>query len=378
MSKKRQPTAGIAAIMNYQGNWAGAEIKPDEIRDEKLPLDPTRPRQQLATMSIRPDPDQPRRLMPLALYDQLWAGSAPTYVMRQWLDLATKDTTSLAQKRAVVELKELARTIEAQGLIHPIVVRDIPDELRTKAPQTVEKLVVAGERRWWAHVLLILQGGYVAGEQAPDQIDVTYLAPNVRVRAVQLIENIFRSDLNALERAEGLLALREELTQIQGEAVPWTQVESLLGIDRPYRWRIEQVLSLCAEAQELVRWYGLAEKAIRPVATKLKERPDLQVVALHRLVDWQEAGEESGNKRLADYVENLLKGKAEPRNISFSIDIDIDKVKRSFQQRVGATLKVIEGLDDQAMSQMTQLMSQDKKARQSLLTLREKLNHLLD
>ncbi|MBP7998239.1 MAG: ParB N-terminal domain-containing protein [Chloroflexi bacterium] len=374
MSKKRQPTSGIAAIMNYQGNWGGAEIKPDEIQAEKLPLDPNRPRQQLATMSIRPDPEQPRQLMPPALYEQMWTGSAPTFVLRQWLDLANQETTSPAQKRAVTELKELARTIAAQGLIHPIVVRDLPDELKSKAARGVEKLVVAGERRWWAHVLLVLQGGFVAGEQAPDQIDVTYLAPNVRVRAVQLIENIFRSDLNALERAEGLIALREELTQMEGETVPWTQVESLLGIDRPYRWRIEQVLTLSPQAQEIVRWHGLAEKAIRPVATKLKERPELQIMALRRLVDWQEAGEESGNKRLADYVETLLKGKAEPNNAP----IEVNQIKRSFQQKVGAILQVINALDDEALMQMAEWIRQDIKVRQSLNALREKLDRVLD
>lgn len=40
MSKKRQPTSGIAAIMNYQGNWGGAEIKPDEIRPKNCPSIP--------------------------------------------------------------------------------------------------------------------------------------------------------------------------------------------------------------------------------------------------------------------------------------------------------------------------------------------------
>ena len=374
MSKKRQQTPGIAAIMNYQGSWAGAEITPDETLGEKLPLDPARPRQQLATMAIRPDPDQPRQLMPRELYEQLWGGSAPTYILRQWLEQASQEIASPAQKRAVAELKELARTIEAQGLIHPIVVRDLPEALKNKTARSVDMLVVAGERRWWAHVLLVLQGGFVAGEHAPDMIDVTYLAPNVRVRAVQLIENIFRSDLNALERAEGLFALREELTAIQGEEVAWVQVESLLGIDRPYRWRIEQVLSLCPEAQDMIRWYGLAEKAVRPVTTKLKERPDLQVIALRRLIAWQEAGEESGNHRLADYVAALLKGKAEPKITT----LDIGLVKRSFQQKVGATLKVINTLDDGAIIQMAELIGQDKKARQSLVNLREKLNRILD
>ncbi len=90
-------------------------------------------------------------------------------------------------------LEELAASIQSQGIIQPIVVRQV-------AEQKFE--IIAGERRWRAakHAGLKL---------------VPCLVKNVQDRAaiaMALIENIQREDLNAIEEAQALERLQDEFT----------------------------------------------------------------------------------------------------------------------------------------------------------------------
>src|SRR3546814_5651670 len=75
------------------------------------------------------------------------------------------------------KLAELAESIRAQGVIQPIVVRELPD-------RTFE--IIAGERRWRASRLAGLA-------EIPA---VVRLADDRTVVAMALIENIQREDLN--------------------------------------------------------------------------------------------------------------------------------------------------------------------------------------
>ena len=88
-------------------------------------------------------------------------------------------------------LEELASSIRAQGVIQPIVVRQLD-------AQSFE--IIAGERRWRACQLVRL-------ETVPCL--VKNVADNAAV-AIALIENIQREDLNALEEAAALQRLMQE------------------------------------------------------------------------------------------------------------------------------------------------------------------------
>lgn len=97
------------------------------------------------------------------------------------------------------ELKELAASIKASGLLQPIVVRP------GSRAGTYE--LVAGERRLRA----VKQLGWK---------DVPALVRHVDDRALlvlALVENIQRADLGALEEAKGYAALREEFGLTQNE-----------------------------------------------------------------------------------------------------------------------------------------------------------------
>lgn len=114
-------------------------------------------------------------------------------------------------------LEELASSIRSQGIIQPIVVRQI-------AEQKYE--IIAGERRWRAAQLAELDIVPCLIKDVPDEVAV----------AIALIENIQREDLNAMEEAQALerLIIEFELThQEVAEAVgkSRTTVTNLLRLN---------------------------------------------------------------------------------------------------------------------------------------------------
>jgi len=97
------------------------------------------------------------------------------------------------------KLAELADSIKAQGVIQPILVRQL-------GPDSFE--IVAGERRWRASQLAGLDEVPVVVRELEDRT----------VIAMALIENIQREDLNPLEEAEALQRLISEFTLTHAEA----------------------------------------------------------------------------------------------------------------------------------------------------------------
>ncbi|BBP47107.1 chromosome partitioning protein ParB [Thiosulfatimonas sediminis] len=95
-------------------------------------------------------------------------------------------------------LTELAESIKVQGVVQPIVVRPLDDELYE---------IIAGERRWRASKLAGLTHVPVVIRQADGQATL----------AMALIENIQRENLNPIETAIGLRRLLEEFELTQQE-----------------------------------------------------------------------------------------------------------------------------------------------------------------
>ncbi|WP_462156835.1 ParB/RepB/Spo0J family partition protein [Pseudoalteromonas sp. GB56] len=104
-------------------------------------------------------------------------------------------------------LEELASSIRAQGIIQPIVVRQI---------DTSKYEIIAGERRWRAAQIAKLDVVPCLIKDVPDEAAV----------AIALIENIQREDLNAMEEAIALERLIEEF------ALTHQQVADAVGKSR--------------------------------------------------------------------------------------------------------------------------------------------------
>jgi ParB family chromosome partitioning protein len=103
------------------------------------------------------------------------------------------------QEMDPAKLEELSASIKAQGVIQPIVVR----QLRTDLYE-----IVAGERRWRASQLAGLADVPVVVRELDDRT----------VIAMALIENIQREDLNPLEEARSLQRLIDEFSLTHAEA----------------------------------------------------------------------------------------------------------------------------------------------------------------
>ncbi len=97
------------------------------------------------------------------------------------------------------KLSELSESIKAQGVIQPILVRQV---------EGGRYEIVAGERRWRASRLAGLHEVPVVVRELEDRT----------VIAMALIENIQREDLNPLEEAEALQRLISEFSLTHAEA----------------------------------------------------------------------------------------------------------------------------------------------------------------
>src|SRR4029077_20697958 len=95
-------------------------------------------------------------------------------------------------------LNELARSIQASGIIQPLVVRPIGSRFQ----------LIAGERRWRAAQRAGLSKVTVIVKQVPDEVALE----------MTLVENIQREDLNAIEAARAFERLMAE-AQLTQEAV---------------------------------------------------------------------------------------------------------------------------------------------------------------
>jgi hypothetical protein len=318
--------------------------------DELQPLNdpPAHRPTSVALDSILPDPGQPRRLLPDDLAEAVSAGNlSPLDALQEWHRRAESTLVEVALQHNIRELKRLADSIAQHGLISPISVRlPQPDE---STPPGVIYFIVTGERRYWAHVYLRSVGRQIqAGETltSPDEIKVSLAPSGITVRAHQLIENLLREDLNAIERARGMWALRYELSGVNyssppadipeteasvadgsplsptpdilpevnyssPQLVPWARVEESLGISKRYRIFVIAVLNLSEAAQALVASHNLAEMTIRPITQKLKDKPELQLQALRQLIEWQAGEEDEGPGRpivasIKELVDQLL------------------------------------------------------------------------
>ena len=139
-------------------------------------------------------------------------------------------------------LAELTASIEREGVLQPIAVRY--DEERDIY------VVIHGERRWRAAGLAGLATiPALVREIEPDTILLQ-----------QLMENIVREDLNALDRAHALRALKEQL-----DDAPWDSVAEAVGIRRSRLFQLLGTEKLSESVRALLREGVVSEKQTRAV-----------------------------------------------------------------------------------------------------------------
>src|SRR3984893_5744828 len=123
---------------------------------------------------------------------------APTGPLQIDIDLVEPSPFQPRTRFREEALEELTRSIQASGIIQPLVVRPVGNRFQ----------LIAGERRWRAAQRAGLGKVPVIARQVPDELALE----------MTLVENIQREDLNAIEAARAFERLMAEF-QLTQEAV---------------------------------------------------------------------------------------------------------------------------------------------------------------
>ena len=325
--------------------------------------------------SILPDPKQPRRLLPSDLTSRVTLGKmSPNEAVVEWGNRASAAPNSRTAQE-YDKLVQLADSISQHGLINPITIQAVPGGA---APYRI----VTGERRYWAHVLLEQEDKPVFNGQT-GQIAASLANDNVSIRAHQMVENWHREDVSLVEKANGLWALRYDLSDVMPEEsshsklVTWKEVEKSLGISRQHRIRLLKVLDLPDAAIQVVEDYDLAEATIRPILHDLAGRADLQVAALDQVAAWSSGDTPLSLKDVKALVDKILQQEAEIVEQPAAANRPIpahNRAVRRFRTRINSTLKLTSKL---SLDELRGEMAKDETLRERVVELQAWLEEAL-
>lgn len=211
------------------------------------------------------------------------------------------------QPRSVFDedkLEELANSIRAQGVVQPVVVREIARG---------EFELIAGERRWRAAQKAGLQTIPAVVRDVPDEATV----------AMSLIENIQRENLNPLEEATALRRLIDEFAMTHREAA------DAVGRSRAAVSNLLRLLELIQEVKDMVdgRLIEMGHaRALLSLDAGLQAQAAREVIRRRLSVRDTEA-----------LVRRLQKpAKKAPRKS----DPDIQRLQNRLEEKLGARVKI--------------------------------------
>ncbi len=212
------------------------------------------------------------------------------------------------------QLKELALSIEEQGIIQPIVVR----ERAVVDSQTgVRFEIIAGERRWRAAQLANL-------DAVPAVIRTMSDASAI---AVALIENIQRENLNPLEEANAFqkLIIEYEMTH--------QEVANAVGRARASISNTLRLLDLSSSVQALLNEAKINMGHARTLLSLTDSSMQLEVANL--IIEKKLSVRDTEN-----LVRSILKGADRPKTKKQPEDPDIKRLEGSLTQKLGATVSI--------------------------------------
>ena len=212
------------------------------------------------------------------------------------------------------QLKELALSIEAQGIIQPIVVR----ERAVFDSQTgVRYEIIAGERRWRAAQLANL-GAVPAVIRAMSDASAV---------AIALIENIQRENLNPLEEAGAFqkLIIEYEMTH--------QEVANVVGRARASITNTLRLLDLSAGVQELLNDVKINMGHARALLSLTD--PSMQLEVANLVVDKKLSVRDTEN-----LVRRILEGTKKQKTEKQPEDPDIKRLEDSLTQKLGARVSI--------------------------------------
>ncbi|MEO6137269.1 MAG: ParB/RepB/Spo0J family partition protein [Luteimonas sp.] len=210
------------------------------------------------------------------------------------------------------KLAELAESIKTQGVIQPIIVRDL-------GGRRFE--IIAGERRWRASQLAGLSEIPAVVREVDDRTVV----------AMALIENIQREDLNPLEEAAALQRLISEFDLTHAQAA------DTVGRSRAAVSNLLRLLELPNEIRALVETGALEMGSARALLTLA---PQAAIALARQAVD--------GGWSVRDVehrVQQMSTGKlpVKTKTPKPKPQADIVALERELSESLGATVNVLHG-----------------------------------
>ena len=204
-----------------------------------------------------------------------------------------------------VALGELAESIQARGVLQPILLRLTGDGYR----------IVAGERRWRAAQLAQLHRIPAIVRDLDDE----------STAEIALIENVQRADLTAIEEAEGYRQLSERYGHSQDA------VGKLVGKSRSHVTNLLRLLALPDEVRHMLLRGDISMGHARAIASA----SDPLALALQIVNDGLSVRQAEARAREATAPAPKKAGQASP------VDADLAALERQLGDMLGLKVKVV-------------------------------------
>ncbi|WP_133468757.1 ParB/RepB/Spo0J family partition protein [Paraglaciecola marina] len=202
-------------------------------------------------------------------------------------------------------LEDLASSIRSQGVIQPIVVREVAEN---------KFEIIAGERRWRASQIAQLDEIPCLVKNVPDESAV----------AIALIENIQREDLNAMEEAQALdrLMVEFELTH--------QEVATAVGKSRTTVTNLMRLNNLNDDVKLLLEHGDIEMGHARAL------------LSLEGNIQNEAAQTVSGKGLTVRDTETLVRKLLEPVKLKepVKIDPDVEKLQTTLSENLGAPVNI--------------------------------------
>ena len=245
-----------------------------------------------------------------ALIPAAGARAEPTKatVLQVPIEAITRDVRQPRQHFDAETLKELAASIRARGIIHPILLRR----------DNGKYLIIAGERRWRAAQLAGLREvpALVRDATPADAFEIA------------LIENLQREDLNPIEESEGYKRLLDEHSLTQEE------IAQRVGKDRSSVANALRLLNLPRESKEAL------------IEDRLNMGHARALLGIGNLDDMRKAAREVIAQRLSvratEQLVRRLKGEGPKAKPKESPSAQVRQLVEKLQRVFGTKVRLIE------------------------------------
>ena len=229
------------------------------------------------------------------------------------IDLIEPNPEQPRTRFAEASLEELAQSIRVNGVVQPIVLRQVGGRYQ----------IVAGERRWRASQRAGLRKIPAVVKEVSDE----------KLLELALVENIQRQELNPIEEAKAYRKLIDTIGLTQEE------VAERIGKERTVVTTSMRLLRLPGEIQRVIEEGGLSAGHGR--ALLMSDDPAVQREVANLAIDagWSVRETERAVKKARSVKPQTIENK----NVSRNIDANIKAAETKLMRALNTNVKIVPG-----------------------------------